>query len=128
MELSLYVLLGIGGTERSREHAQATASALNAINPTFIRLRTFLPKVNTPLLAEVESGSFRMLGPHGVLRETRGLLDALDVTSQLTSDHYTNYVNIQGRLPRDACAMLRELDRALQRDEGSFRPVYIGRQ
>ncbi|WP_028580506.1 radical SAM protein [Desulfogranum japonicum] len=128
IELSMYVLLGIGGVERSFEHAQATAFALNAINPTYIRLRTFLPKIHTPMLEDVEAGVFQMLGPHGVLRETREFLTSLDVTSQLTSDHYTNYVNIFGQLPHDTPRMLKELDLALQRAEGSFRPVYIGTQ
>ena len=48
IELSLYVLLGIGGRERSHAHAQATATAMNAIVPDIVRLRTLLPKKNTP--------------------------------------------------------------------------------
>ena len=64
MELSEYVILGIGGKERTREHAeQKHAEALNAINPDFIRLRTFVPKINTPLLEEVQNETFSMLRP-----------------------------------------------------------------
>ena len=40
IELSLYVILGIGGKERTREHAVETARVLNQISPDFIRLRT----------------------------------------------------------------------------------------
>ncbi len=40
MELSEYVMPGLGGRALSREHALETADALNRINPDFIRLRT----------------------------------------------------------------------------------------
>jgi len=128
ISLSLYVLLGIGGQDRSQEHASETARVLSAINPDFIRLRTFLPKINTPLLDDIKAGRFTMLGPHEVLHETRQLLEQLNVTSQLTSDHYTNYINLQGKLPEDKERLLRELTLAKQRDETTFRPVYIGTQ
>ena len=63
IELSLYVILGIGGKERTVSHAIKTAGVLNEIGPNFIRLRTFVPKINTQLLADVKSGSFQMLVP-----------------------------------------------------------------
>ncbi|MGD9107045.1 MAG: radical SAM protein, partial [Desulfobacterales bacterium] len=50
IELSLYVILGIGGKSRTLFHARETAKVLNQIDPDFIRLRTFVPKINTPLL------------------------------------------------------------------------------
>jgi radical SAM superfamily enzyme YgiQ (UPF0313 family) len=126
IELSLYVILGIGGCERSSEHAISTAEALNAIDPHFIRLRTFLPKVNTPLLEEIREGRFDMLGPHDILRETALLIDSLQVTSLLTSDHYTNYINLHGRLPDRKERLLAEIALALQKDESDFRGIYIG--
>lgn len=128
IELSEYVILGIGGKERTKEHAEATARVLSAINPDFIRLRTFLPKVNTLLLHQIKKGQFQILSPHEVLRETMQIIENLDVTSQITSDHYTNYVDIHGRLPDDRKEMLKVLDEAMKRDESSFRPVYVGMQ
>jgi len=128
IQLSLYVILGIGGKARTAEHATETARVLNAIDPDFIRLRTFVPKVNTPLLKDVQSGTFQMLGPHGVLHETRRLVEALFVSAQLTSDHYTNYINVQGQLPDTKPALLLQLDEALKRSPGSFRPFFIGDQ
>lgn len=128
IELSEYVILGIGGKERTKEHAEATARVLSAINPDFIRLRTFLPKVNTLLLHQIKKGQFQILSPHEVLRETMQIIENLDVKSQITSDHYTNYVDIHGRLPDDRKEMLKVLDEAMKRDESSFRPVYVGMQ
>ena len=128
IELSEYVLLGIGGKERTEEHAQATARVLSAINPDYIRLRTFLPKVNTLLLYQIKKGQFRMLTPHEALRETVQIIENLDVTSEITSDHYTNYVDVHGKMPGDRKKMLRVLDDAMKRDESSFRPVFVGRE
>lgn len=128
IEASVYVMLGIGGRERSREHAAATATAINAIQPDFLRLRTLVPKINTPLLAEVLDGRFQMLSPHEVIQETMALLADITVATEVRSDHYTNYVNIEGRLPEDREAMLRVLDAALHRPESDFRPFFIGRQ
>lgn len=128
IELSLYVILGIGGVERSSTHAAATAEALSRIAPDFIRLRTFLPKINTPLLEDIRSGAFSMLGPHGILRETEKLIKGIHGSSYLLSDHYTNYINLEGRLPEDKPALLQKIARALQRDETEFRPFSIGTQ
>jgi radical SAM superfamily enzyme YgiQ (UPF0313 family) len=128
IEVSEYVILGIGGKERTKEHALETARVLNFINPNFIRLRTFLPKINTLILHQIKKGQFRMLSPHEVLRETREIIENLDVTSEILSDHYTNYVNISGRMPYERERIVGVIDQALGRDEGAFRPVYVGTQ
>lgn len=126
IELSLYVILGIGGKDRTKFHTKETARVLNSISPHFIRLRTFVPKINTPLLEEVREGSFQMLGPHEILKETALLMRKLQATSHLTSDHYTNYINLEGRFPDDKTRLLEEINTALKRDEKSFRPFFIG--
>ena len=126
IELNVYVILGIGGKERSRSHAVETARLLNVINPEFIRFRTFLPKKNTLLLHQIRRGAFQVLSPHEVLRETREILERLRVTSQIRSDHYTNYVDIHGALPDERETMLAVLNDALLREERCFRPVYVG--
>ena len=126
IELSLYVVLGIGGKDRTDAHARETARVLNEIVPDFIRLRTFVPKINTPLLAEVQTGTFQMLSPHEVLQETALLIKELHATSYLTSDHYTNYINLEGKLPEGKKRFLDKINNALKQDEASFRPFFIG--
>ena len=126
IELSMYVILGIGGQDRSQEHAKKTAAVINRIGPNFIRLRTYLPKMNTPLLSDVQNGSFKMLGPHDILEETATLIKEISATSYLTSDHYTNYINLDGRLPEEKPRFLELIQMAQKRDESEFRPIYIG--
>jgi radical SAM superfamily enzyme YgiQ (UPF0313 family) len=128
IELSEYVMIGIGGKERTHEHALNTAKALNAINPDFIRIRTFLPKIDTLLLHQIRKGRFQILSPHEALRETGEIIRNLEVTSRIASDHYTNYVDIHGTMPRDRDRMLAAIGDALQMEERIFRPVYVGTQ
>ena len=128
IENSTYVMLGIGGRELTLEHARETASAITAICPDFVRVRTFLPKANTPVLKQIEKGEFEVVSPHEALTELKVLIASIDCRTRLTSDHYTNYLNAEGSLPKDRPRLLDLVDRALALDEGCFRPVYVGRQ
>jgi radical SAM superfamily enzyme len=128
MQLSEYVILGLGGIGGSEMHALRTAEALNEIEPDFVRLRTLVPKINTLLLHEINKGRFQLLSPHQVLKETRLLIENLQCRTILTSDHYTNYLDLSGNMPEDNGRLLDEIDRALSRDPNNFRPLFIGTQ
>ena len=128
IQLSVYVMLGIGGIAHTMCHATRTADVVNGMQPEFIRLRTFVPKINTPLLDQLQSGDFTMLGPHGVLQEAASMIRLLDTPSELRSDHYTNYINLEGRLPGCRDPLLAQIDAALQRPESQFRPFFIGHE
>ncbi len=128
IELSEYVVLGLGGKERTKEHVSETLAVLNKIDPDYVRLRTFMPKINTPMLEDVREGRFEVLTPHEVLDEIRRLIEGLDVTSIVASDHYTNYVYVDGKLPGDRELMLSVIEGALKNDESQFRPFIIGRE
>jgi len=60
LELSEYVMPGLGGQALWKEHATATAQVLNQINPHFIRIRSLRIPDRVPLSALVKEGSFRM--------------------------------------------------------------------
>ncbi len=123
IELSEYYLVGIGGVERTLEHARESARVLSAISPDFIRLRTFVPVPNTPIIKDLEEGRIQLLSPHQALEEIRYLLQDLEAEgSWIVSDHVSNYWNITGLMPRDKEAMLAEIDQALTIPEDHFRP------
>ena len=126
IELSEYVVLGLGGKKRTKEHIKETVRVLNKINPDFIRIRTFLPKINTPILNDIKSGDFEILSPHDVLKETYNLIKDLKVESIVFSDHYTNYISVDGKLPEDRKEMLDYIKYAMKLDYSSFRDIYIG--
>ena len=128
IELSEYIVLGLGGKKHSKEHIRDSINVLNDINPDFIRIRTFLSKINTPILKEIESGDFQILSPHEILKETYDFINGLQVKSKVFSDHYTNYVNVCGKMPEDKDKMLIDIKNALEKDENCFRDAYIGTQ
>lgn len=126
IELSEYIVLGIGGKKRTNEHILETVRVLNKINPDFIRIRTFLPKINTPILNDIKLGDFKILSPHEILKETYNLIKNLSVESLVFSDHYTNYISVNGKLPDDRKEMLAYIEKAMKLDDSNFRKVYIG--
>ena len=128
IELSEYVILGLGGVERSEIHALKTAEAINEIEPDFVRLRTLVPKINTLLLHEIKKNRFQLLSPYQVLKETRLLLENLQCRTILSSDHYTNYLDLSGNLPENKDRLLARIDQALNWEPECFRPFFIGTQ
>ena len=123
MELSEYVLIGIGGLARSQEHALESARVLNAIRPNFIRLRTLIPMPETPLHESYCTGEFQLLRPHQALRETKLFIENLSMEgTALYSDHYSNYAWVHGRLPEEKQKMLQTIDELMQLPESQFRP------
>lgn len=113
-EYSLYVLLGIGGEDRWEQHARGTAEVLNQIDPHFIRVRTFIPQPKSPLYETMEKGRFQLPSPETILRETKLLLEELEVTSQFLSDHISNLLPLHGKLPEEKENMIRMVDEALK--------------
>ena len=110
IELSEYVILGLGGVERSETHAKETAKVLNQIDPAFIRVRTLVPIPTTPLYEVFEKGLLHLCSPLDVLKETRTLIAELEVNSEFLSDHVSNYLPVNGKLPEDKDDLLEYLD------------------
>jgi len=130
LELSEYVMPGLGGQEMWKEHALATAGVLNRINPHFIRLRSLRVPRRVPLYALYENGTFTMQTDDGVAEEIRVFIQALEgITSVLTSDHIMNLLEeVSGKLPEDKEAML-EVIRRYQALSDEDRLIYrLGRR
>jgi radical SAM superfamily enzyme YgiQ (UPF0313 family) len=125
-EVSLYVLAGIGGEKKWKQHAEGTAEVLNQIDPHFIRIRTYAPTPGSPLWERVQDGTFELASAEMILMEQRHLIELLHVTSEYLSDHISNYVPVYGQLPIDQASMLQTIDKALailRRDDGYRRSL-----
>jgi hypothetical protein len=107
MELSEYVMPGLGGKDLSREHALETADCLNQIDPDFIRLRTLAIPNRTELYTDYEEGRFSKLTDREMAAETLLFLEHLEgISSAIKSDHILNlFQEVEGRLPTDKAAM-----------------------
>lgn len=107
MELSEYVMPGLGGRGLSAIHADETADALNRINPDFIRLRTLAVPNSVELFEALETGQFDKLTDLETAEEIRRFIEKLDgITSVIKSDHILNlFETVEGKLPEDKLKM-----------------------
>jgi len=108
MELSEYVMPGLGGQKLSAIHALETADALNKINPDFIRLRTLALPEGIPLYEDYRAGRFEKCPELMVTKEIYQFIENLDgITSTVISDHILNlFQEVEGKLPEDKSRML----------------------
>jgi hypothetical protein len=106
------VMPGLGGEELSAAHAADSASAVAAIGPHFVRLRSCVAVPGTPLHGLWEEGRWRPLGELETVDELRAFLAGLEgVTTRLESDHVLNLLmELRGDLPRELPALLGLLD------------------
>lgn len=116
-ELSEYVISGLGGEERWREHAEDTAKALNKINPHFIRIRTLVVIPFSPLYEKLARGEFAEASPEAVMKELKLLLEHLSVTSDFLTDHVSNYIDLNGKLPEQKGELIARIDEILSMPE-----------
>jgi hypothetical protein len=130
MEVSEYVMPGLGGRAFSEEHAVETADALNQINPDFIRLRSLAIPTQVPLYEDYASGRFEKCTEVEVAAETLCLLEHLDgITSVVKSDHILNlFGDLEGKLPDDKARMTAILEEFLGMDPESQTLYQVGRR
>jgi radical SAM superfamily enzyme YgiQ (UPF0313 family) len=114
MKLSAIFLLGAGGIERSAEHAKASAELASAMNPRFVSCLTLTVVPGTPIAKLEESGRFTLPKIEGLLGELRTFVDLTRPDDAIfRTNHASNYLPLEGRLPRDREQILAVLDAAL---------------
>ncbi len=113
--LSAIFLLGAGGVERSREHAEATARLVTAMDPAYVSLLTLTVVPTTPLAKLERRGKFELPAVPRLLEELRIVVAEAQPTSAVfRTNHASNYLPLGGVLPRDRARILSVLDRALE--------------
>ena len=114
IKLSITVLLGIAGRERSDVHARETGGVLSAIDPEYVGALSLMLIPGTPLYDDYRAGRFPLLGPQEMLRELRTMIAETDMTRGLFhANHASNYLPIKARMPKDKEKTLELIDRAL---------------
>ncbi|MDQ1355319.1 MAG: hypothetical protein QG657_5629 [Acidobacteriota bacterium] len=112
MELSEYVMPGLGGKTLWETHALETADALNRINPHFIRMRTLAIPNDSKLYEDYRSGAFEKCPELLTAKEIRLFIQQLKgIDSMVKSDHILNlFQDVEGKLPWAKEDMLRIID------------------
>lgn len=130
IELSEYIMPGLGGREFSRDHALESADALNQINPEFIRLRSLAIPGHVELADEQREGRFQKMGDVETAKELLLFIKSLDgITSTLKSDHILNlFENLEGKLPEDHQKMIDILEEFLDLPKEEQMHYQVGRR
>jgi radical SAM superfamily enzyme YgiQ (UPF0313 family) len=115
MALSVIVLLGIAGIERSQEHAQATAELVTAMNPKFLAALTTMIIPGTPLYRLETTGRFKLPSIEMILQEIRTIVAQSQLTHTVfRTNHASNYLPLSGILPADQDRIIGVIDHALK--------------
>lgn len=115
--LSVTVLLGLGGIERSDVHAIETGKVLSMMDPEYVGALSLMVLPNTGLYQELKTGVFELPGPKQLLRELRLMVEYTDLSDGFfTSNHASNYIAIKAKLPGQKVSTLEFLDRAIRGD------------
>jgi radical SAM superfamily enzyme YgiQ (UPF0313 family) len=125
IKLSVTVLLGIAGRERSLEHAKATGKLLSAMDPNYVGALTVMLIPGTPLYEDYTNGEFQLPMERELLLELREMIAHTNLTMGLFfSNHASNYLPIRARLPRGKEEALALIDSAL-RGEIPLKPEWM---
>jgi len=125
IKLSVTVLLGIAGKERSLIHAKATGKLLSAIDPDYVGALTLMIMPGTPLANDLSAGRFELPDNSGMLMELREMIASTNLTRGLFfSNHASNYLPVKARLPKEKKQTLDLIDMALQGKVG-LRPEWM---
>lgn len=124
---SVMVMLGLGGREGSRAHAEKTAQLLTDMDPPFVGALTTTLVPGTPLQREAEAGAFQLPDPWGMLEELRVIVrDSAFSRCRFHSNHASNYLPLSLNLPADRDRALAALDQVLdRRDRGDLKPEFL---
>ena len=94
MLLSVTVLLGLGGVERSRMHAEETGKFLSRIKPDYAGALSVIVVPGTVLADEIKKGTFVVPDPYMLLEELYIMIENTNVDhTYFASNHASNYLD-----------------------------------
>ena len=114
LTLSVTAISGLGSVELWQQHALDTARAVSEMKPDYLGLLTLMVEPGTPLETWVKDGSFTLLTPAEVLKETELFLQNVDSEGTVfRANHASNYLTLKGTLNGGRDALLGQIGAAL---------------
>ncbi|EKE77850.1 radical SAM protein [Gallaecimonas xiamenensis] len=107
---SVMILNGMGGKERSQQHALNSARLMNATQPEYLSTLVVSFPLGMDRVVAGFDGRFTPLAVEDLIAEQGWLLGELDLNSTIfRSDHASNYLVLKGTLGRDKAALLAQI-------------------
>lgn len=127
IELSATVILGIGGIEKSVEHAMDTARLLTDMDPDYVGALTLMLVPQTKLYDDYMAGRFVLPDKMGFIRELYLMIANSNFTDcYFTSNHASNYLPIKTRLPGQKEKIVKMIGSVIEeKDVSKMRPEYL---
>lgn len=125
--LSVTVILGIGGVENSRVHAEDTGRVLSEMDPDFVGALSLMVVPGTPIEKEIEEGKRVLPTPFGMIEELEIMIRQGTFTHCLfASNHASNYLPLRVWMPEQKEEALKRIREVLKRrDPALLRPEYF---
>lgn len=109
--LSVTVIAGIGGKEKSEIHAIETGKLISEMAPDYLGVLTLMVEEGTDLYNRIRNKEFHILNDKEILSETRMLIENINVKETLIfrCNHASNYISLRGNLPTDKDNVLNQI-------------------
>ena len=107
LRMSVMILIGLAGEDRSLEHARNTAKVVNQMQPRLLSALRLVTTPNTPLY---KSG-FKMITEYAAVVELHEMIQGLELEQTVfRADHSSNIIPLEARFPKDKTRLLNQLD------------------
>ncbi|MDR3595680.1 radical SAM protein [Clostridium sp.] len=110
--LSATIIAGIGGKEKSENHAIKTGEIITEMAPDYLGVLTLMVEEGTNLHGKIINKEFHVLSDKEVLNEIKLLLQHINVkeTVVFRCNHASNYISLRGNLPKDKQNLLNQIN------------------
>jgi radical SAM superfamily enzyme YgiQ (UPF0313 family) len=114
IKLSITVLLGLAGPERSEIHAKETGRVLTAIDPEYVGALSLMLMEGTPMFDDYKAGTFLYPEPIDLLKELGIIINNTTLTNgRFHANHASNYLPIKAKFPEEKEEVLELIGKAI---------------
>ncbi len=123
---SVMVLLGIGGKDRSKEHALATGKLLTECDPEYVGALSLQLRPGAPIYEQWQEGRFKLPDKFQMIEELEIIVENTELSDgYFYSNHISNYLPVRAKFPEEKNRVIEEIKEVLKtRDEAFLRPDY----
>jgi radical SAM superfamily enzyme YgiQ (UPF0313 family) len=113
-EISITVILGLGGRKQSLVHARDTGKIISEIQPNYLGALTLMVVPGLPVEAWISRGEFELLSQEEIIDELGVMLGCIETDREIVfrTNHASNYLPLGGILPQDKERMLKVIHEA----------------
>ena len=121
IKTSVMLINGLGGVRMTEQHARASATLINAVQPEYLATLVLFSRRGNQRVHDGFGGDFNAQNQRQLFQEMELFLSELKLTSTIfRSDHASNFLVLKGVLNRDLDTMLRQLRTAIEAPERVF--------